>query len=98
MTKGGYVYIMTNKWHTVLYTGVTAHLTRRVTQHKERLDPKSFTAKYNCDILVYYQGFSRIEDAIAEEKRIKGSSRITKLSLISAMNPTWKDLFDTLED
>jgi putative endonuclease len=53
MKKGGYVYIMTNRWHTVLYIGVTASLSRRVLEHKEKLDPRSFTAQYNCDKLIY---------------------------------------------
>ena len=60
-------------------------------------NPMSFTAKYNCSILVYYIGFHHIEEAIAEEKRIKGGSRQKKLELILKMNPIWKDLYDDIE-
>ena len=58
MKKGGYVYILTNKWKTVLYTGVTSSLSRRVLEHQEKLNPTSFTAKYQCDILNLLQRFS----------------------------------------
>jgi putative endonuclease len=92
MKTGGYTYIMTNKRHSVLYTGVTASLMRRVAEHKEKSDPKCFTAKYNCNKLVYYKGFQRIEEAIAEEKRIKGLSRSKKQDMIFAMNPQWRDM------
>ena len=98
MKKGGYVYIITNRWHTVLYTGVTASLTRRVMQHKDKMNPKSFTAKYNCDVLIYYSGFHSIEEAIAEETRIKGFNRKKKFALITEMNPLWKDLYPDLEE
>jgi len=98
MKKGGYVYIITNRWHTVLYTGVTASLTRRVMQHKDKMNPRSFTAKYNCDVLIYYCGFHSIEEAIAEETRIKGLNRKKKFALITEMNPLWKDLYPDLEE
>ena len=81
MKKGGYVYILTNRWHTVFYTGVTSSLSQRISEHKEKLHPHSFTAKYNCDILVYYLGFHHIEEAIAEEKRIKGFKRSKKTGI-----------------
>lgn len=96
MKKGGCVYIMTNKRHSVLYTGVTASLDKRVIEHKEKKDPKSFTARYNCDTLIYYESFHHIEEAIAEETRIKGLNRSKKLNLIFAMNPLWKDLYPDL--
>ena len=98
MKRGGCVYIMTNKRHSVLYTGVTADLSRRVTEHREKKDPASFTARYNCDILIYYVSFHHIEEAIAEETRIKGLSRSKKLNLINGINPSWKDLFPDLID
>ena len=83
---------MTNKNHTVLYTGVSSDLASRVTQHKAKHYPKSFSAKYNCDQLVYYMFYSRIEEAIAREKQIKGGSRVSRLRLIEGLNPEWKDL------
>jgi putative endonuclease len=98
MKRGGSTYILTNKRHSVLYTGVTGDLRGRVYDHKTKRDPKSFTARYNCDILVYHISFSTIEEAIAEENRIKQLSRAKKLDLIFGMNPLWKDLYDSLED
>ena len=88
------VYILTNKHHTVLYTGVTSNLKMRVCQHKEKSNPKSFTARYNADHLVYYEQFFDIGEAIAREKQIKAGSRQTKLDLIHELNPEWRDLFD----
>lgn len=92
MERGGYVYIMTNKHHTTLYVGVTSELRVRIYQHRHKEFPKSFTSKYNCDKLVYYKGFSSTEEAIADEKRIKGGSRQNKIDLINKMNPEWKNL------
>ena len=79
--KQYYVYIMTNKHNTVLYTGVTNDLKRRVYEHKEKLID-GFTRKYNVTKLVYYEISEDIESAILEEKRIKGGSRIKRLSLL----------------
>jgi len=98
MKKGGYVYILTNKRKSVLYVGVTADLKRRIWEHKNKVDSKSFTARYNCDSLVYYSGFHQIEEAIKEEKRLKGGNRKQKLDLIFEMNPLWKDLYDSIEE
>ena|ERR1700761_985206 len=95
-TRGGCVYIMTNKLNTVLYVGVSAGLAGRVWQHKNHTYPNSFTAKYNCEKLVYYAFFPRIEEAISEEKRLKGGSRKQKIQLIESINPQWKDLYDEL--
>lgn len=97
MNKGGYVYIITNKNLTVLYTGVTSDLLTRVLQHKEKFLPDSFTAKYNCSILVYYNFFPTIEEAITEEKRIKAGSRNKKIMLIEKMNPDWNDLWEEIK-
>jgi putative endonuclease len=94
--KGGCVYIMTNKMHTVLYVGVSSDLTGRVWQHKNKFYPNSFTAKYNCDKLVYYFFYSRIEEAIAVENAIKGGNRKNKINLVNSMNPKWLDLYDDL--
>jgi len=98
MKKGGCVYILTNKRKSVLYVGVTSDLKRRIEEHKNKIDLKCFTARYNCDILLYYKGFHSIEEAINEEKRIKGGSRKRKLDLIFEMNPLWKDLFDNIDE
>ncbi|HWZ35219.1 MAG TPA: GIY-YIG nuclease family protein [Mucilaginibacter sp.] len=96
--QSGCVYIMTNKMHTVLYVGVTFELVSRVYEHKNKVYPQSFTAKYNCNKLVYYLFYSRIEEAIAAEKILKGSSRKHKQELINSMNQDWKDLYDALLD
>jgi putative endonuclease len=96
--QGGCVYIMTNKMHTVLYVGVTTELISRVYEHKTKVYPKSFTAKYNCDQLVYYLFYSRIEEAIAAEKVLKGSSRKHKQQLVNSINTEWVDLYDALLD
>ena len=96
MEKGGCVYIMTNKMHTVLYTGVTSDIIGRVWQHKNKVYPKSFTAKYNCNKLVYYFFYSRIEEAIGAEKTIQGGNRKNKIKLINSINPEWLDLYDGL--
>jgi len=95
MPKGGYVYIMTNKHHTTLYVGVTSDLVSRIIQHREKHFPRSFTAKYKCIKLVYFNSFDHIESAIEEEKRLKGGSRQQKLDLINELNPKWDDLFLT---
>lgn len=79
MERGGCVYILTNKHLTVLYTGVTSNLISRIWEHKTKVYATSFTAKYNCDQLIYYRAFSTIEEAIAAEKAIKGGSRFNKL-------------------
>jgi putative endonuclease len=94
--RGGCVYIMTNMTHSVLYTGVTSDIIGRVWDHKNKTYPKSFTAKYNCDKLVYYFFYAHIEEAIAAEKAIKGGSREYKKQLVHSINPEWKDLYDGL--
>jgi putative endonuclease len=86
-----YVYILTNRWKNVLYTGVTNSLERRVWQHKNGAIP-GFTKKYNCDRLVYLEIFQNINQAIAREKQIKGWTRARKDALIATTNPDWNDL------
>ena len=98
MAKGGFVYIMTNRHHTTLYTGVTDDIQSRVIQHKEKHFSKSFTAKYNIEKLVYFKFYNHIESAIEEEKRIKGGSRQQKINLIEPSNPEWVDLYDSIKD
>ena len=83
---------MANAHHNVLYVGVTSELWARVYEHKNKVHPNSFTARYNVDKLVWYVFMPTIEDAIAEEKRIKGGSRKKKIKLIVGMNPEWRDL------
>lgn len=90
-----YVYIMFNFKNGTLYTGVTNDLIRHVWEHKSKATD-CFTKKYNVDKLGYYEIYSDIFDAICREKQIKGRSRKTKLKLIEAMNPDWKDLYDEL--
>lgn len=97
MGRGGYVYIMTNIYHNVLYTGVTSDLRDRVYQHKNNVYPNSFTSKYNCYKLVYYYFFDHIEEAIEDEKRIKAGNRKSKIKLIESINPQFSDLFEKLD-
>lgn len=96
--QGGCVYIMTNVFNNVLYTGVSSDLERRVWEHKNNYYPNSFTSKYKCYKLVYFNFFIHIEEAIDEEKRIKAGSRKAKINLINALNPNWRDLHDDLFD
>jgi putative endonuclease len=91
-----YVYILTNDYNTVLYTGVTNDLERRCSEHKKKLI-KGFTQKYNVDKLVYFEIFEMIEDAIAREKQIKGYSRTKKNALIDQFNNEWKELHYNLK-
>ncbi|WP_324719928.1 GIY-YIG nuclease family protein [Salinimicrobium sp. HB62] len=88
-----YTYMMTNSNHTVIYTGVTSNLLKRVYQHKTKAY-KGFTSKYSCDVLVYFQEFTNISEAIDFEKKIKAGSRAKKEKLITEQNPEWKDLSD----
>ncbi len=89
--------MMTNKHHTTLYVGVTADLYARVVEHKEKSDPRSFTARYNLNKLVYYESYSSIEEAIDREKQIKGGSRQKKIDSINRMNPAWRDLWELIK-
>ena len=72
---GGSIYFICNNSNSTLYLGVTSNLINRLNEHKEKIDPKSFSARYNCDKLVYFEHFSRIEEAIVREKQIKNWSR-----------------------
>ena len=95
MAKNCYVYIMTNKNNTVLYTGVTSDLKKRVYQHKAKLID-GFTKKYNIDKLVCFEIFEDMYNAISREKQIKDGPRQRKIDLINSMNKEWKDLYDEL--
>ena len=90
-----YVYIMANAFNTVLYTGVTNDLARRVYEHKTGLG-SAFVKKYNVHKLVYYEIGNDVRAAIAREKQIKAGSRMKKLDLINSMNPEWKDLYEEI--
>jgi putative endonuclease len=81
MEDGGSVYIMTNKHHTVLYTGETSNLRNRVEEHKTKKFSNSFTSKYNCNKIVYYFFYSRIEEAIAEKNKSRTGAGLTKRNL-----------------
>lgn len=98
MERGGCVYFMSNKTNTVLYLGVTSNLKHRVFQHKNHVFPDSFTAKYNCHKLVYFESFPSIDEAIGREKNLKNWKREWKDELITTINPAWTDLFDEIED
>lgn len=89
--KRFYVYIMTNKYNTVFYTGITGDLFTRVFQHKNK-EIEGFTSKYNINKLVYYEVFDNAYDAILREKQIKGGSRRKKIELIEGINKEWKDM------
>ena len=95
MERCYYVYILTNKVCTVLYTGVTNNLKRRVYEHKAKL-ADGFTKRYNVNMLVYYEAGSDIKGAILREKQIKAGSRQNKIDLINAMNKDWRDLYNDL--
>jgi len=86
-----FVYILTNKKNTVIYTGVTNDLTRRVAEHKAQVG-SVFTSKYHCSKLIYYEDSDSMFEAISREKQIKNRGRQWKVDLISAFNPGWFDL------
>ncbi|MCX6712861.1 MAG: GIY-YIG nuclease family protein [Candidatus Vogelbacteria bacterium] len=90
------VYILTNAVNSVLYTGVTSDLPKRIWQHKNNYFQDSFTVKYQIHKLVYYECGDSIGGAIAREKQIKGGSRKKKEDLIKGMNPEWQDLYNEL--
>ena len=91
-----YVYILTNRNNTVLYTGVTRDLLRRVYEHKNNADPKSFTAKYKVHKLIYFEETCDIDTAIEREKQIKSWSRDKKIALVYESNPKFYDLYPHL--
>ncbi len=95
MEKQPAVYIMASKRNGTLYTGVTSNLVRRAYQHRERMID-GFTNKYGCKLLVFFEIYDDMENAILREKQIKAGSRKKKLNLIEEMNPEWKDLYDDI--
>ena len=95
MNKQYCVYIMTNNYNKVLYTGITSNLKRRVYEHKEKL-VDGFTKRYNITKLVYYEIYEDPENAILREKQIKAGSRQKKIDLIFSFNEKWNDLYDEI--
>ena len=93
-----YVYMMTNKYNNVLYTGFTNNLIRRIYVHKEHMDVESFTARYRIEKLVYFETTTDVRSAIEREKQIKSWSRTKKNQLVESMNPQWKDLYPEIID
>jgi putative endonuclease len=96
MVRVGSVYILTNKYRTTLYVGVTSNLLARTLEHKNKVYPSSFSARYNLTVLVYYEHHPSIEEAIAREKYIKRKVRRWKDDLIRSMNPEWRDLYEDI--
>lgn len=89
--KKYFTYIITNKVNTVLYTGVTNNIERRIFEHKNKMI-SGFSSKYNLSKLIYFEEFENINDAIVAEKKIKGWTRAKKVALIESNNKAWKDL------
>ena len=87
------VYIITNPRHTVLYTGFTDDVERRTYEHKNQLRD-SFTKKYNCCKLIYFEEFNNADEALHREHQIKRYKREWKINLITSQNPAWDDLYD----
>ena len=90
--RPGYIYIMTNKWNTVLYTGCTSDIVKRVKEHKQHKYKGSFTDKYNCEKCVYYEVLPDYISAIHRENLIKNMRRAEKIALINSANPEWREL------
>ena len=95
--NSGFVYIMTNPYKEVLYIGVTNNLYRRVLEHRSKTI-EGFTNKYNCTIIVYYEFYEKITDAIRREKQLKNWKREWKLQLIKEKNPELQDLWEEIEN
>ena len=90
-----YVYILANRQHGTLYTGVTNDLARRVHEHREKIGG-GFTRRYNVIRLAYYEIFDEPDRAIAREKRLKRWPRAWKITAIEDFNPDWADLYQDL--
>ncbi|MCF6294842.1 MAG: GIY-YIG nuclease family protein [Flavobacteriaceae bacterium] len=90
------IYIITNKPKGALYIGSTKRLKKRIYQHKNKVHPSTFSARYNLDKLVYFENFDNEENAILREKRMKKWNRAWKIELIEKVNLDWKDLYNDL--
>ncbi len=95
MSKNGYIYIITNKYNTTLYIGVTSNLVKRIWEHKNHV-VEGFSKTYNLNKLVYYEIMNDIETAINREKFLKGKTKKFKIELIENFNPKWEDLYDSI--
>ena len=91
-----FVYMLANVTGTVVYTGVTNDVVRRVYEHKHNIDPNSFTAKYSVHKLVYYESTTSSYEAITKEKQIKSWNIKRKNELVESMNPKWLDLYESI--
>ncbi|MEZ4781818.1 MAG: GIY-YIG nuclease family protein [Flavobacteriaceae bacterium] len=87
-----YVYIMANKPKGLIYIGLTDNIDERVKEHKMKIYPKAFTARYNCDKLVYFEEYNNGEEASTREIQFKKWKREWKIKLIEEINPNWSDL------
>lgn len=90
-----YVYIMRNQWHTVFYTGMSGRGEMRFWEHREKTSPKSFTARYTINKVVFIESFSTPTEAAEAEHRIKKWSRKKKKALIESINPEWKEMSES---
>jgi len=95
MKKYYYVYILASKRNGTLYIGVTSNLIKRVWQHRNKI-VSGFTAEYDVFMLVYFEEYNNVEEAIAREKYLKGKKRDYKLNLIEEKNPQWRDLYQDI--
>jgi putative endonuclease len=93
-----YVYMMASGPYGTLYVGHTDDLAKRVEDHKQKVRPKSFTAKYGVDKLVWFETFELRENAFRRERQMKEWRRKWKIELIEADNPTWADLGEQLNN
>ena len=93
---GYYVYMMTNRYRNVLYTGVTNNLVRRVYEHRNHLLKDSFTARYHVTRLVYFEMTEDVRSALEREKQIKSWNRARKEALVESQNPTWEDQYQMI--
>ena len=91
MTKSYSVYILTNSYNTVFYTGITNNLQRRVYEHKNKL-VDGFTKKYNMWKLIYFEEYPDVRDALEREKQLKDYRREKKLVLIKKENPQLEEI------
>ena len=91
-----YVYMMTNQYRNVLYTGVTNDLVRRVYEHRNHLIKDSFTARYHVTKLVYFEATEDVKSALEREKQIKSWKRARKDALVESQNPTWEDQYPSI--
>ena len=96
MRPTAYVYLLTNQHHTVLYVGMTTDLRTRLWEHLRKINPGSFSARYNLNKPVFFEGLASEEAALERERYIKGKSRAFKETLISKLNPKWDDLTDRI--